>query len=217
MGAACSWGVDRVVGVLEREPALGKAVFVEALGAGPRVLARRAEVLDRVAEFLDEGRVGSPVAEVLPSLAAAGVAGAAFSIVHARLLKQRSGSLMELVNPVMAAVVLPYQGREASARELARPVPELPELPEPAVSPEPVDRPEGAGAAEDLPPVRPTERTCSVLAAVAECGGANNRQVAAGAGVDNEPQISRLLARLRSTVWLRTGVGGRRVCRRRGG
>jgi AcrR family transcriptional regulator/DNA-binding MarR family transcriptional regulator len=122
-------------------------VFVEALGAGPRVLARRAEVLDRVAGLVDEGRAGGPVG--LPSLVGAGVVGAAFSIVHARLLEQHPGSLMELVNPVMATVVLPYQGRECSARELARAVPELPELPEPAVSAEAADRVETADRAGD--------------------------------------------------------------------
>ena len=184
---------------LEREPALAKVVFLEALGAGPRVLARRAEVLDRVARFIDEGRAGSPVAEVLPSLTGMGVVGAAFSVIHARLVEQRSGSLMELVNPVMATVVLPYRGREASAGELERPVPELPVLPEPAVSPE---SPED-GADEDValavPPVdavRPTERTLMVLASVAERGGANNRGVAAGADIHDDAQISRLLARL---------------------
>ena len=33
--------------ILDEEPALRTLVFVEALGAGPRVLARRAEVLER--------------------------------------------------------------------------------------------------------------------------------------------------------------------------
>jgi AcrR family transcriptional regulator len=180
---------------LERNPALARVVFVEALGAGPRVLTRRAEILERLAGFIDEGREGSALAEALPSLVAEGVVGAAFSIVHARLAEQRSGSLMELVNPVMATVVLPYRGQDASARELARGVPELPELPEPAVSAEPVVRPEGSGATMDLPPVKLTERTCSVLAAVGELGGGNNREVAAAAGA-SEPQISRLIARL---------------------
>jgi AcrR family transcriptional regulator len=182
-----------LLGCLERDAALARVVFVEALGAGPRVLARRAEVLDRVTGFIDEGRVDAPAAAGLPSLVAAGVAGAAFSIVHARLVEPSTESLMELVGPVMATVVLPYRGRETSARELARPVPELPVLPEPVVSPEPVVRP--AGAVEGLPPVRMTERTCAALAAVGEWPGANNRQVAAGAGA-SEPQISGLLARL---------------------
>jgi AcrR family transcriptional regulator len=257
-GVEGEW-VERVRGALvvllatlEREPALGKVVFLEALGAGPRVLARRAEVLDRVAELLDEGREGSPLAEVLPSLTAAGVAGAAFSVIHARLVEQPAGSLMQLAGPVMATIVLPYRGREASARELARPVPELPELPEPAesadraessedVAPDvaaPDSRKQGASRSDfqisqagptPLPAegfdlegrsggssgsraasVRPTRRTYMVLASVAERGGANNRQVAAGAEVHDDAQISRLLARLESQG-LVENTGGRRA------
>jgi AcrR family transcriptional regulator/DNA-binding MarR family transcriptional regulator len=181
---------------LERDPVLARIVFVEALGVGPRVLARRAEILDRVAGLIDEGRETSQLAEVLPSLTAAGVVGAAFSVIHARLVEQGPDSLMELVGPVMATVVLPYLGREASARELERRVPELPVLPERVVSSEPVVRPRGSTGGVSRP-VKLTERTCSVLASVGERPGANNRQVAAGAGIDDEPQISRLLARLR--------------------
>ena len=50
-----------LLGVLDDEPALRTLVFVEALGAGPRVLARRAEVLERVAAAIDEGRAGAKV------------------------------------------------------------------------------------------------------------------------------------------------------------
>ena len=197
---------------LEREPAVARVVFVEALGAGPRGLERRAEVLERVAGLIDEGREGSPLAGVLPGLTGMGVVGAAFSIVHARLVERRSGSLMELVGPVMATVVLPYRGREASAGELARPVPELPALPEPVVSGE---SPED-GAGEDVAPavpsidaVRPTERTHMVLASVAERGGANNRGVAAGADIHDDAQISRLLARLAEHGLVENRGGGR--------
>jgi AcrR family transcriptional regulator/DNA-binding MarR family transcriptional regulator len=204
-----------LLGCLEREPALAKVVFLEALGAGPRVLARRAEVLDRVAELLDEGRAGSPLAEVLPSLTGAGVTGAAFSVVHARLVEQRPESLMELVNPLMATVVLPYRGREASALELERPVPELPELPEPEVSSESPGDPAGEGrspASGKSPAapleIRPTRRTYMVLASVAERGGANNRQVGEGAQLRDDAQISRLLARLEG-LGLVENTGGR--------
>ena len=40
-----------LLAALERDPAVAKVVFVEALGAGPRGLERRAEVLERVAEL----------------------------------------------------------------------------------------------------------------------------------------------------------------------
>ena len=202
-----------VLVVLEREPALGKIVFLEALGAGPRVLARRAEVLDRVAELLDQGRAGSSMAGVLPSLTAAGVAGAAFSVIHSRLARgaqepQEAGSsLLDLVGPVMATVVLPYRGQEAAAREFERPIPELPELPELVASADRSDRSEGSessggdaeGRAVDAPidSVRPTRRTYMVLASVARLSGGSNRVVGEGAGISDPAQISKLLARLR--------------------
>ncbi len=198
---------------LERDPALARVVFVEALAAGPRVLARRAEVLDHLAGLIDEGRAGAPAG--LPALVAPSVAGAAFSIVHARLLDAHSESLMELVGPVMATVVLPYRGGECSARELARPVPALPALPElvePAEPFGPAGPRGGAGAGSPFP--KPTRRTCSVLAVVGERPGANNRQVAAAAGVDNEPQVSRLLARLQEHGLVENRGGGKASLRK---
>jgi AcrR family transcriptional regulator len=193
-----------LLGVLEREPAVGRVVFVEALGAGPRVLARRAEVLEGVVGFLDEGRVGGPAG--LPSLVAAGVVGAAFGIVHARLVERCPGSLMELVNAVVATVVLPYQGREAAARELERPVPVLPEPP--VEFAEAVERARPAGGVGARPRIRPTRRTYMVLAAVAELGGANNRRVGAGAQLRDEAQISRLLSRLEGLGLVENRAGG---------
>ncbi len=207
---------------LERDPALARVVVVEALAAGPRVLARRAEVLDRVAQFIDEGREGGLAPAGLPELVAPGVVGAAFSIVHARLLEQHPESLMELMGRVMATVVLPYRGQEASARELARAAPELPALPEP---PEPAVSVEGAVEMDrsldrpsiDRLKVRPSERTLMVLASVGEHGGANNRGVAAGADIHDDAQISRLLARLEGLGLVENRGAGRARPQRRGG
>jgi AcrR family transcriptional regulator len=185
---------------LDREPELCRVVFVEALAGGPRVLERRASVLDGVARAVDEGRAGSAVGAELPQLTAAGVTGAAFSLIHARLLeRERSGSLLELLGPVMATVVFPYRGREESARELARPVPEPPELPERRVStvrPELVEGAAVAPAQAGRMAVRPTPRTFMVLAAVAALGGESSRRVARRAEISDEAQISRMLARL---------------------
>ncbi len=202
-----------LLAVLEREPAVGRVVFLEALGAGPRVLARRGEVLDRVAGFIDEGRVGSSLAGVLPSLTGAGVVGAAFSVIHSRLSQDAQGpqgpgsSLLGLVGPLMATIVLPYRGQEVAAREFERPVPELPELPALPELVEFADRVEGSefsegdaeGRAADVPDVveiRPTRRTYMVLAAVAELAGGSNREVGEGAEISDPAQISKMLSRL---------------------
>jgi AcrR family transcriptional regulator len=182
---------------LDREPPLCKLVFVEALGAGPRVLARRAQVLDDLGSAVDGGRAGVKADRVLPPLTAEGIVGAAFSVIHARLLDQDSGSLVELLNALMATIVLPYRGHAAAARELQFPVSQAgPRL-------RPADRPAKSGRPDerrDPARFRLTIRTYKVLCAVAElCGrgpGPNNRQVSDGAQVSDQGQISKLLARL---------------------
>ena len=113
-------GLAVLLGVLEGEPALRKLVFVEALGAGPRVLERRAEVLEQLAGVIDQGRVGMKASGKLPPLTAEGVIGATFGVIHARLSQERPESLIELLGPLMATIVFPYRGSAAAARESAR-------------------------------------------------------------------------------------------------
>jgi AcrR family transcriptional regulator len=102
---------------LDREPELCRLVFIEALGAGPRVLERRAEILERLESVIDEGRTGAKAASELPPLMAEGIVSATFGVIHARLLQQPPESLSALLNPLMATIVLPYRGRAAAARE----------------------------------------------------------------------------------------------------
>ena len=79
-------GLGALLEFLDSEPALCRLVFVEALGAGPRVLERRARVLGDLGSVIDRGRVGVKAGRVLPPLTAEGVVGAAFSVIHTRLL-----------------------------------------------------------------------------------------------------------------------------------
>jgi AcrR family transcriptional regulator len=93
--------------VLDAEPGLCRLVFVEAPAAGPRVVARRAEVLELVAAAIDGGRSGVKGGE-LPSLAAEAIVGAVFGVIHARLVRNEPEALTGLLDPLIAAVVLPY-------------------------------------------------------------------------------------------------------------
>jgi AcrR family transcriptional regulator len=109
---------------LDEDPSHARLVFVEALAAGPRVLARRAFVLGELAEAIDAGRAGCSDAHELSPLTAEATVGAVFGLIHARLCDPRPQSpLVELLNPLMSLIVLPYRGHAAAARELARPVP----------------------------------------------------------------------------------------------
>jgi AcrR family transcriptional regulator/DNA-binding MarR family transcriptional regulator len=199
-------GLATLLGVLDDEPALRALVFVEALGAGPRVLARRAEVLERVATAIDEGRVGVKVGRELPPLTAEGIVGAAFGVIYARLIQPDPepgpGPLAGLLNSLMATIVLPYRGHKDAARELARQAPMHTGMHGKAgkvIAP--------AGSLATPVDFRLTVRTHMVLAAVAEHPGGSNRLVSDAAGVADQGQISKLLARLEGLGLLRNGGG----------
>jgi hypothetical protein len=105
--------------------------------------------------------------------------------------------LNALLGALMATIVLPYRGHAAAARELKRPAGVLSANASSEASDDASGRravrPRGSGARIDF---RPTYRTQMVLAAVAEHPGASNREVSVGAQVQDQGQISKLLARL---------------------
>jgi AcrR family transcriptional regulator len=184
-------GLTALLQTLDREPAVRRLVFVEALAAGPRVLARRASVLEGLAGVIDQGRVNARAPAMLAPLVAEGVVGATFGVIHARLLELRPGPLVALLGSLMATIVLPYRGPAAAARELARPTPRTP-----------VRRRDGDGLSRRpvgvASPVdyRLTARTQLALAAVAGRPGLNNREVSEIIGLSDQSQISRMMKRL---------------------
>jgi AcrR family transcriptional regulator len=191
-------GLGALLEFLDGEPALRRLVFVEALGAGPRVLERRGQVLELLRGAVDEGRSGVKAGRDLPPLTAEGIVGAAFSVIHARLLEQHPEPLTELLNALMATVVLPYRGHTAAARELARRAPD-PTIDSSRLGDHDVPA-RRVGDQSQFIDFRPTQRTQMVLAAVAELGGQgsgpSNREVSDRAKVSDQGQISKLLSRL---------------------
>jgi AcrR family transcriptional regulator len=191
-------GLGVLLEFLDGEPALRRLLFVEALGAGPRVLERRVQVLEVLQGAVDRGRAGVKTGRGLPALTAEGVVGAAFGVIHTRLLDGHAGPLVGLLNELMATIVLPYRGHAAAARELSRPTTE----PRAALGErERLGAPlTAAGVGRARIPFRLTIRTHMVLSAVAELSGLgsdpNNREVSDAAGISDQGQISKLLARL---------------------
>lgn len=200
---------------LEDEPGLGALCVVDALGGGPLVLERRAQVVDVMIKAVDEGRREALRGARPTRLTAECVVGAVLAVLHARLAhdsqpaiggttdrlvaeedarlvpgggaRRRSSAtrpMRGLLGPLMATIVLPYKGQAAATREAARPAPRRgpasPALTDPL---------------RELD-MRLTYRTVQVLLAVAAHPGSSNRQIADAAGVTDQGQISKLLARL---------------------
>ena len=171
---------------LDREPQTARLLVVETLGAGPRALERRARVVALLVETVDEGRLEGRGGNVGPvPVTAEGVVGGVLALLHRRLLEGQP--LLELANPLMSMIVLPYLGPTAARRELDRPVPAMGKRP---VRPPP-DPLRELG-------MRLTYRTVRVLMAVAASPGSSNRTIGSGADIPDQGQTSKLLARLRA-------------------
>jgi AcrR family transcriptional regulator len=191
-----------LLGFFDEEPDLGALCVVHALGAGPRALERRGEVVRVLVAAVEEGRGEARRGEVAP-LTGEGVVGAVLAVLHTRLSERGTGlardsepvsggaparngvPLTSLAGPLMGMVVLPYLGSAAAARELARPAPKL-TAPRPGGREDPL---------KDLD-MRLTYRTVRVLLAIAATPGASNRQVGDAAGIADQGQTSKLLQRL---------------------
>jgi AcrR family transcriptional regulator/DNA-binding MarR family transcriptional regulator len=186
-------GLTALLQALDREPAVRRLVFVEALSAGPRVLACRARVLESLAGVIDQGRTNAQAPAGLPELTAEGVVGGAFGVIHARLLELRPGSLVGLRGALMAGIVFPYRGPKAAARELELPVPRVPSQAVRRDGDGLSRRPLAAASPTDY---RLTVRTQMALAAVAGRPGLSNREVSEVIGLADQGQISRMMKRL---------------------
>jgi AcrR family transcriptional regulator len=198
-------GLGALLEFLEDEPNLGALCVVDALGAGPRALALRAEIVGVLVDAVDEGRAQAKGRLAPTRLMAEGIVGAVLAVLHARLATGDGDGggarppTVDLLGPLMAIVVLPYEGQAAAAREAARLTPTRPRV---ASAP--------GDPLRDLE-MRLTYRTVRVLLAIAACPGASNREVADASGVQDQGQISKLLARLEHLGLIHnTGVGSSR-------
>jgi AcrR family transcriptional regulator len=179
----------------DEEPRVASLLVVDALGAGPRVLSRRARVLKGLSARLhrDGSRAGN--ARKIAPLTGEGVVGAVLSVIHTRISQKDRGTMLELLNPLMGMIVLPYLGQAAAQRESGRPAPK-------SVRSVGLGRRASSrkGSAESDPfeglPMRITYRTLRVLGAIADHPGASNRTIGEAADTHDQGQISKLLARL---------------------
>ncbi|HEV3070528.1 MAG TPA: TetR family transcriptional regulator [Solirubrobacteraceae bacterium] len=171
---------------LDEEPATARLCIVESLAAGPRVLERRAVVMRALVGAIDEGRAAVPKrATQPPPLTAEGVVGAVLSVIHTRLSEANPRPLSGLLGELMSVIVLPYLGQASAQKELGRPAPKL-KTKTAHVQRDPL---EGLD-------MRITYRTVRVLMVIASYPDASNRKIASEAGISDQGQVSKLLARL---------------------
>jgi AcrR family transcriptional regulator len=172
------------------EPGAGRLLVVEALGAGPGALKRRQRVLAEMTAVVDAGRMEVKTGQdPPPPLTAEAIVGGAFSLIHSRMTDGKNSPLIELTGPIMAMIVSPYLGSSAARRELARPIPTTPNSDHETLT----DPLRGLD-------MRLTYRTIRVLLAISDLDQPglhpSNRHIGDAAGIRDQGQTSKLLARL---------------------
>ena len=190
-------GLLALLEFLDEEPGLGGLCVVDALGAGSAALARRAVVVAQLVDAVDGGRLEAKVGTTPTRLTAEGVVGGVLGVLYARLAERDPRPLFALLNPLMGMIVLPYLGPAAAGREASRPVPTPRRR---------VERPR-SNPLEGLD-MRLTYRTARVLSTIASESGSSNRRIADAAGVQDQGQISKLLARLEHLGLLENAAEG---------
>jgi AcrR family transcriptional regulator len=187
---------------LEQEPAFGRLLVVHSMSGGERLLRRRAAALAVLAAVVDRGRLEmTPGRHVPPAVIAEGVVGAVLTVLQNRLVNDPDAGVRDLFGSLVSIVVLPYLGAGVARRELTRPAPR----PRGATPLGPPDR----AATDRAGSVRLTYRTTRVLSAIAEYPGASNREVAERAGIVDQGQVSKLLARLHARGLIVKSAEGR--------
>jgi AcrR family transcriptional regulator len=186
-------GLWVILSFFDREPVLARVCIVQALQGGGAVLGRREEILVRLVRVVDGGRFESTRARDLTPLTAEGVVGGVLAILYARVVKREQASLRALLGELMGMILLPYVGSAAARRELVRPAP----APVTGAQWRSVRSSRGESDPLDGVRMRLTYRTARVLEGVGEYPGASNREVATYAGISDQGQVSKLLARLK--------------------
>jgi DNA-binding MarR family transcriptional regulator len=180
-------GLTALLALCDEQPTVARMLVCESQASGPRVNERRADVLARLTQIVDQGRREGK-AENISSLAAEGTVGGVLAVIQARLFEEEHKPLTALSNELVSMIVLPYLGGAAARRELDRPAP----VPASARRGEDTflsDPYKDAG-------MRLTYRTVRVLMAIAQQPQASNRVIGETADIADQGQISKLLARL---------------------
>jgi hypothetical protein len=200
-------GLVSLLGFFDDEPSWAH-LLLETPVAGTQTLRCEQRLLGVITQLLEDGGPrGLSGLVSLPQMTAELAAGGTFAVIRSRALEEPDANLVELAPTLMAFIVRPYLGDVAARAELeGRPCGSGE-----ALGPEPKPtRAKAISRAAELP-VRATHRTTLVLRAIARAPYSNNREVAQAAGLADEGQTSKLLARLeRQGVIENVGVGAAR-------
>ncbi len=209
-------GLVAMLGFFDDEPGWARLLVLETPLNGAATFECRQRLHDLLAALLErggdvsQGRGTSRAARsqlLLATLGGGLVVGGVFSVIRTSMVERDGGKLVELAPSLMAFIVAPYLGQAAAQAELEG---RSSGGGEASANHSKPTRPEAISDAAKLP-IKATHRTTLVLRAIAQAPYSNNREVAQAAGLTDEGQASKLLARLeRKGVVENVGIGAAR-------
>ena len=102
-----------LLGFLDADPAMGRALVVEVHAAGPRAVAKRTEAMARAAAMVDLARRESDD-DRAPAISAEAVVAGILAVLHSRLASGQTRDYLRLLPELMYLSVLPFFGAEAA-------------------------------------------------------------------------------------------------------
>jgi AcrR family transcriptional regulator len=189
-------GLVGLLGFLDDEPQWGRLLLLEAAVTGPVTLRSRQCLLGVVTRLLENPDPDMRAQPLLTSaLTAELVAGGVFCLIRARILEGHYEALVDLAPSLMSFIALQYGGPVVGGQ---------------SAQTDDWARAQSISRTAELP-VRATHRTTLVLRAIEHAPYSNNREIAQAAGLADEGQTSKLLARLeRQGVIENVGIGAAR-------
>jgi AcrR family transcriptional regulator len=101
---------------LDRQPEVGRALFVEVHAAGPLAVQKRTEAMERASAAMDLAREESD--DGAPAISAEAVAAGILAVLHSRLAANQTGGFARLLPELMYLAVLPYFGADVASVEM---------------------------------------------------------------------------------------------------
>jgi AcrR family transcriptional regulator len=101
---------------IDRQPAVGRALFVEVHAAGPLAVQKRTEAMERASAAMDLAREESD--DGAPAISAEAVAAGILAVLHSRLAANQTSGFFHLLPELMYLAVLPYFGADVASVEM---------------------------------------------------------------------------------------------------
>jgi AcrR family transcriptional regulator len=103
-------GLKALLVALASDPEAARVGMVECLSAGPAASERYREILSAFVPLLEEGRRHAAYPDHLPPQTSEAVVGGIASILHRRVLEERTPELPKLLGDLVYFALVPYMG-----------------------------------------------------------------------------------------------------------